>query len=92
MTKREKLISKIESRPIRKDITVHELASYLELFGFKYVKNSTSHRVYSHPMFQGRMVLPCHSEGDTVLSVYVKQAVSLIQQFKETGGSNNGKL
>lgn len=92
MTKREKLISKIESKPIRKDITVHELASYLELFGFNYVQNSTSHRVYSHPMFHGRMVLPCHGKGDIVLSVYVKQAVSLIQKFKEMGGYDNGKL
>lgn len=83
MTQKDKLVEKIESKPIKTDITINELDSYLTMFGFICNHNATSHRVYTHPLTGRVVVLPDHGAGKQTKAVYVRNAVIAVGEVKQ---------
>ena len=49
MSAKEKLIKKIETYPVRKDVTFAELVNYLKYFGYNENRVSGSHHIFVGP-------------------------------------------
>ena len=59
MSKSEKTLQKMRSRPFKKDITFGEADSLLGQYGFVCRKKSgSSHQVYRHPKYPGHISIP----------------------------------
>lgn len=75
MGKMEKLIAKIESKPIRTDISYTELERYYNHFGyFAKKQNGTSHVQFVKP---GKTPVTVKKQSP-VKSCYVKQAITVV--------------
>ena len=81
MGTREKLIKRVESRPVRHDITLSELSAYLSCFGFHQVRQRGSHRQFLHPK-SGHLLTIAEHDGN-IAAAYVKEAVRMAQCVKE---------
>lgn len=77
MSAREKLIKKIETYPVRKDITFAELVNYLKCFGYKEDRVKGSHHIFVSP--DGRPVVL--KDGKPMKASYIKTAVDAVHNM-----------
>ena len=82
MTKESKLIEKIESVPIRSDISVQEFNKYLEINGYFLARHDgTSHMQFKHKQTGDILTVAYHNKHVKV--AYVKDAIRQIKSHKE---------
>ena len=78
MTKIDKLIEKIESRPFRKDVTFDELERYLSIFNIIRVRSKGSHVQFKT---QSGQTFTIPNNLNPVKPAYVKLAVEFTSEF-----------
>lgn len=81
MSSKDKLIAKIESSKIRKDVTLEELTSYLGFFGIVCARTRGSHRQFIHR--NSGKVLTVASHNNCVKACYIRDAVRMVEEIKE---------
>lgn len=79
MGKNDKLIERIESTPVRKDITPEELERYLTIHGFVNARQKGSHRTYVHESGEVFTVVVTQKP---IKPCYVKIVVNLVNRIK----------
>ena len=80
MGKKEKLIAKIETKPIRSDILFDELEQYYNYFGYYAKKqNATSHIQF---VKSGKRPVTVKKQNPVKCS-YVKQAIAIVHDDEE---------
>lgn len=80
----DKIISKIEAKPYRSDITFSEIKRYLEYYGFKETpRGKGSHHVFAKD--GNPLVIPSH--GNTIKAVYVYNSVKAVKSSEEREGN-----
>ena len=80
----DKLIKKIERKPISKDITLLELQTYLTHYGFKNDRVNGSHNNYVNKERGLLVTIPCH--GKEIKAIYIKLAVEAVLKVRESEG------
>ncbi|MEG0416412.1 MAG: type II toxin-antitoxin system HicA family toxin [Erysipelothrix sp.] len=76
MTSRDKLIEKIESNPIRTDVTLKEVSKYLGFFGFEKARCKGSHAQFVHPSGKAITIV---TNKSTIKPAYIRDAVRLVK-------------
>ena len=82
MSQIEKLISRMQSIPVPKDIHFYELKKYLEYFGFKLDRTKGSHNVFTHSMLLDEIVVPTKN-GKAIKPIYIVEINRIIKQLEE---------
>ena len=67
----EKTYKKIMDDPYHADLDFVEIKNFLEKVGFTYRNKGTSHNVFTHPSYQGILVIPT-KHGRHVKGAYIK--------------------
>ena len=84
MSSDDKLIQQFQKEPLPKDIALADLIRYLELYGFKIIKNrgKGSHCIATHEKLSRPFTIPSKN-GKTVSFVYLKELNKLIKKMEE---------
>ena len=77
MSAQEKLIKKIETYPVRKDVTFAELVNYLKYFGYNENRVSGSHHIFVGP--NGSSIVL--KDGKPMKASYIKTAVDTVHNM-----------
>jgi predicted RNA binding protein YcfA (HicA-like mRNA interferase family) len=78
MTKREKLLKRVRNNP--KDVSLQDLGSLLEAFGFELNRIKGSHRIFVG-MVAGEEITLAIPSRHPVKVVYVKRVIEIIDEI-----------
>ena len=79
MSKREKLLRRIRTRPTPSDITGNELRALLESLGFVMLNGSGSRRKFHHAPSKTLLILHEPHPRSIIGKVYVEQVVEALE-------------
>ena len=87
MTKQNKLLIKLYSKPIPNDMRRSEIEKIVKSFGCIFTTGGNhQYRIIYPPL--GRVIpLPCH--GDTVSEMYIKEIKDLIDEIQSSNKGEN---